>query len=66
VAAEPGMNRAVQRGYVNFVSGNKYGAEEIKLPNATSSMNHAQFQAAAIAAGKDFSKITIGTQTGGK
>ena len=77
VAAYPGMGEEAVKpanyqarvpGFVNFHSRVFYGsgdtAIEIKLPNATQAMNNAAFQAAATAASKDLSKITIGYQTG--
>ncbi len=63
LAGSPGTGAGIQRGMVNIVSGVKYGATEIKLPYATSSMTNEQFhdQAGAVL-GNRLDKITIGTK----
>ncbi len=62
VAANPGVSSdlsSVQRGYVNILSGVRYGTVDVVLPS-TPNMDQAAFRAAATAAGKDFSRISIG------
>jgi hypothetical protein len=62
VAPNPGNNQSAdfRNGMVNFVRNVFYGGTEIKFSTAGRDVDHAGFQQAATAAGKNLQNITIG------